>query len=376
MTTAGAPVPGAVAVALVVAALLLMGVVSAQSIATYRPGGGAAEEDGGTARTRPGAPLPPPKGPVTLVFGGDVHFESWLGDAVLTDPTGALDELAALFADADLAVVNLETAVTEGGTPAPKRYTFRAPTAAATALASAGVDVVSLANNHGMDYGVVGLTDTLRALGDAGVRAVGAGMTSARAYRPYRTAIRDRRIAVIGATQVLDGFAIDAWNPTADSPGLASAKEDNAGLDRLLAAVRRADRANHTVVVMLHWGEEKRQCPLERQQQLAAQLRSAGADVIVGGHSHRLGPGGLMDDTVVHYGLGNLVFYTSDGPGTVSGALAVTIDADDATEVEWRPAVLRAGVATPLDDDDRDDAVAEWDELRSCTRLSPVAGGG
>ncbi len=318
----------------------------------------------------------PPTAAVTLAFGGDVHFESWLRDAVLADPSGALAATAELLADADLAVVNLETAVTDRGTPAPKRYTFRAPPAGLTALSAAGVDVVSLANNHGMDFGTTGLRDTVDGVAAAGLGLIGGGMTESAAYAPHRVEVHGRRIAVLGATQVLDAFAVDDWNPGPDRPGLASAKRTRAGLQRLLTAVRRTARTSDTVVVMLHWGREGRACPLPRQQRLAARLADAGADVVVGGHAHRLGPGGYLGETVVHYGLGNLVFYASDGPGTSSGVLAVTIDPDDTPHLEWRPAALRNGVATPLAGEARAAAVDAWKALRSCTRLAstPPAG--
>ncbi len=350
----------------VLLALALMATVSVHAVTHLRAVG----------RSAAGEPRDPPTAPVTLVFGGDVHFESWLRDRVLADPPGALDGMARLFADADLAVVNLETAVTERGAPAPKRHTFRAPAAALTALAAAGVDVVSIANNHGMDFGTDGLRDTVRNIAAARLGLIGGGMTEAAAYAPHRTEINGRRIVVLGATQVLDPFAIDDWNPGPDRPGLASAKHARAGLRRLLASVRRAAETSDTVVVMLHWGRERRVCPLPRQRRLAAQLAAAGADVIVGGHAHRLGPGGYLGDAVVHYGLGNLVFYSSDGPGTASGAFAVTIAPDDTTRSEWRPAVLRGGVATPLRGEERAAAVDTWQALRSCTRLaaSPTAG--
>jgi hypothetical protein len=66
----------------------------------------------------------PPSAPVTLAFGGDVQFENWLAEAVRADPHATLAPLAGLLGDADMAVVNLETAVTDRGTPAPKAYTF------------------------------------------------------------------------------------------------------------------------------------------------------------------------------------------------------------------------------------------------------------
>jgi poly-gamma-glutamate synthesis protein (capsule biosynthesis protein) len=311
----------------------------------------------------------PPSAPVTLAFGGDVQFESWLAGAVRAEPGTALEPLTDLLGDADLAVVNLETAVTDRGTPAPKAYTFRAPEQGLTALRSAGVDVVSIANNHGMDFGHHGLTDTQRSVHAAGLGLIGGGRDAAEAFRPHVTTMHGRRVAVLGATQVLDAYATTAWAAGTDRPGLASAKAEGGGLPRLLDAVRRAAADADTVVVMLHWGRENERCPLQRQQQLAEQVRAAGADIIVGGNAHRLAGGGYMGDAVVHYGLGSLVVAVGRGPATTSGVLAVTIAPDDRASIAWRPAVLRNGVATAVSARDADDATRAWDDLRGCTDL-------
>src|SRR5262249_19606489 len=101
--------------------------------------------------------------PGAIAFGGDVRFEKMLRARLDASPTTALAPIAPVLSSADLAMVNLETAVTERGTPATKEFTFRAPARAFTALASAGVDVATMANNHGLDYGPVGLLDSLAA---------------------------------------------------------------------------------------------------------------------------------------------------------------------------------------------------------------------
>jgi poly-gamma-glutamate synthesis protein (capsule biosynthesis protein) len=311
----------------------------------------------------------PPSAPVTLAFGGDVQFENWLAEAVRADPHATLAPLAGLLGDADMAVVNLETAVTDRGTPAPKAYTFRAPEQGLTALRSAGVDVVSIANNHGMDFGHQGLIDTQRSVRAAGLGLIGGGRDAAEAFRPHVATIHGRRVAVLGATQVLDAYATTAWAAGADRPGLASAKAEGDGLPRLIDAVRRAAAHADTVVVMLHWGREKEQCPLPRQQRLVEQLRVAGADIIVGGHAHLLAGGGYLGDAIVHYGLGNLVVAVARGPATTSGVLMVTIAPDDRTSIAWRPAVLRDGVASAVNGSGASSATRAWEDLRGCTDL-------
>ena len=134
---------------------------------------GAADGDTGRAPTTAGMPsstsapapttaIAPPEGPVTLAFAGDVHTAGRLEER-FSQPETALAPMAPLLNGADLTMVNLETAVTDRGTAEAKSFTFRAPPSVFDALRTAGVDVVSMANNHGADFGPVGLTDSLEA---------------------------------------------------------------------------------------------------------------------------------------------------------------------------------------------------------------------
>ena len=98
-----------------------------------------------------------PAGEFTIAFAGDVNFADRTADRLAADPETAFGVAAPGLAAADLTMVNLETAITTGGEPEPKSFTFRAPPTALTALADAGIDVASMANNHGADYGATGL---------------------------------------------------------------------------------------------------------------------------------------------------------------------------------------------------------------------------
>lgn len=299
--------------------------------------------------------------PVTIAFGGDVHFEGASRSAL----SGGLAAIKPLLSRADLTIVNLETAITTRGTPADKQYTFRAPAGAFTALRAAGVDVVSGANNHGMDFGQVGLSDTLAAARAARFPLIGLGRNSAEAFAPYRTTIRGQRIAVIGASQVLDSNLRDAWTAGESKPGMASAYEE----ETLLAAVRQARATSDTVVVFLHWGEERKQCPIPRQRELARKLVDAGADIAVGSHAHVLLGTGYLDRALVSYGLGNFVFYARPGIGAQTGVLTVTATGRDVDRYEWSPAVISGGVPRPLRGSAAASALREWERLRGCTGL-------
>jgi hypothetical protein len=319
-----------------------------------------------TAPKRAGASREPTGEPVTLAFGGDVHFEGAIESRLATNPATALGPIAGVLRRADLAVVNLETAITERGTPAPKDFTFRAPPSALTALDKAGVDVASMANNHGLDFGQVGLRDSLAAAKAAKFPVVGVGRNADEAYRPYQVTVKGQRIAVIGATQVLDSSLAAAWTAGDDKPGMASAYEEAT----LLAAVREARASADTVVVDLHWGRELVNCPIDRQRALAPKLVAAGADVVVGSHAHILLGGGYLRGAYVHYGLGNFVFYSRGGLTAQSGVLLLTTQGRAVTASRWVPATISGGIPIPLQGAAATRAVSSWQSLRRCTGLS------
>jgi poly-gamma-glutamate synthesis protein (capsule biosynthesis protein) len=319
-----------------------------------------------TAPERAGDTREPTGEPVTLAFGGDVHFEGAIESRLAADPSTTLGPIAGVLRRANLAMVNLETAITERGTPAPKDFTFRAPPSALTALKDAGVDVATMANNHGLDFGQVGLRDSLAAARSARFPVVGVGRNADEAYRAWQTTVKGQRIAVIGATQVLDASLAAAWSAGDGKPGLASAYDEK----RLLAAVRAARAQADTVVVDLHWGRELAGCPIDRQRALAPKLVAAGADVVVGSHAHVLLGGGFLRGAYVNYGLGNFVFYSRGGITAQSGVLLVTARGRAVTRVEWVPAVISGGIPLPLRGAAADRAVAAWRSLRGCTGLA------
>jgi hypothetical protein len=304
--------------------------------------------------------------PVTIAFGGDVHFEGAIGTRLAANPATTLGPIAGVLRRADLAVVNLETAITERGTPAAKDFTFRAPPSALTALKGAGVDVATMANNHGLDFGPVGLRDSLAAAEGARFPVVGIGRDADEAYRAHVATVKGQRIAVIGATQVLDSNLAAAWTADDGKPGMASAYQEA----RLLAAVRAARASADTVVVDLHWGRELVNCPIDRQRALAPKLVAAGADVVVGSHAHILLGGGYLRGAYVDYGLGNFVFYARGGPTAQSGVLLLTLRGRAVTASRWIPAVISNGIPIPLQGPQATQAVASWQSLRRCTGLS------
>jgi len=305
-----------------------------------------------------------------LSFAGDVHTAGRLTER-FQQPETALAPVAPLLGRADLTVVNLETAVTDRGTAEDKSFTFRAPPSVFDALRVAGVDVVTMANNHGVDFGPVGLADSLDAARQRGFPVVGLGADDAAAFAPYLVMLRGERIAVLGADQVADS-TVARYSAGPGRGGVASAFDT----DRLLQAVASARQQADTVVVYLHWGEEEQSCPTTRQQDLARQLSQAGADVVVGTHAHQLQGAGWLGQTYVAYGLGNFVWWRSLSEVSVeTGVLDLTVDDGRVVGVDFVPARIDdTGIPQPRVGPDAEQAEADFAALRACAGLSDVPG--
>jgi poly-gamma-glutamate synthesis protein (capsule biosynthesis protein) len=307
--------------------------------------------------------------PVTLAFGGDVHFEGSLRSQLASNPRGMFAPIAPTLSAADVAMVNLETAIATGGSPDPKNYNFRAPPSAFEALRAAGVDAVTMANNHGRDYGAEGLAETLAAKRQTPLPVLGIGANATEAYQPWITTVKGQRLAFFGATDVLDDWLINAWTATDTQAGLASTKDG--ALDRLVAGIRAVRPDVDTVVVYLHWGVEGSTCPSPRQQQLAAALVAAGADVVVGSHSHRVETAGRLGGALVDYGLGNFVFYNESGQSGVTGVLRVTVTGRDVDAYDWLPARISGGIPHLLSGSSAASDQAAFASRRACAGLAP-----
>ena len=316
--------------------------------------------------TDPTTAAPAPR--ITLAFAGDVHFEGRVAARLAADPATALGPVAAVLSRADLAMVNLETAITERGSPEPKQFTFRAPPTAFAALRAAGVDVVTMANNHGADFGATGLADSLQAITATGFPTVGIGPDSARAYAPYYRDVRGHRVAILGASQIRD-HTLATWTAGPDRPGIASAYSD-----RLVQAVRDARERAEIVVVYVHWGIEGQDCPSGDQRSLAARLAAAGADAVVGTHAHLLLGGGWLDRTYVAYGLGNFLWWRDDAYSNDTGVLQLTFQGRRVVGAALAPARIdERGVPMPATGETAARIEGSWAALRGCTGLAAAA---
>ncbi len=306
---------------------------------------------------------------VTFGFGGDVHFAGVVGTNLAKNPTTALGTtIPQLFTGAQVRMVNLETAVTDGTCPEPqsKPYIFDAPASAVTALQSATVSVATQANDHGMDCGPQGLSQNLTIASQAHYPIIGIGSTASQAFTPYRATIGGQRVAIVAATQVIADNLVSTWTASATQPGVASAIDPT----QLVREVQQVRRSADTVIVYLHWGTETQACPNPQQEPLAEQLVKAGADIVIGSDAHVLLGGGYLGGAYVDYGLGNFAFYDNTAPETDSGALVITAQGRHITGAVWRPATILNGLPQPLNGPPATAAVQSWNAARGCTNLS------
>jgi poly-gamma-glutamate capsule biosynthesis protein CapA/YwtB (metallophosphatase superfamily) len=300
---------------------------------------------------------------ITLAFAGDVHFERRTAK-LLKNPATAFGPIASVLKSADFTALNLETAVTSQGAPQPKAYHFRTTPAALTALRDAGVDLVTMANNHVLDYGQVGLADTLAAAKAAKFPYVGIGDNAAEAWAPHVTTIKGTKIAIIGVSQVAE--LASSWVATKTRPGEANA----INLPRTLAAVRAAKRIAKIVIVFMHWGTEGMACPDSSQLALAPKLAAAGAGIIIGSHAHMLQGSGWLHHTFVAYGMGNFLWWEHSF-STATGVLKLTLHQHGPLTARFIPAVVSStGQPVVLAGAAARRAESHYDNLRACTQLT------
>jgi poly-gamma-glutamate synthesis protein (capsule biosynthesis protein) len=257
---------------------------------------------------------------VTVLFGGDVSFGRSVGQRVLREPD--FDPFAAIapwLGAAALRVVNLESVLGEhdGLTEHPHNdLVFSGPPASADALKRAGIDVVSLANNHSWDYGKQGLTESLGLLERVGIQAVGASVPAGGQYDPVVIERQGVRIALLAFTQV--------WNDGTLEEHTARHVVAGPDYEAMKRAIRRARKRSDFVVASLHASNEYVPLPRERARRFARALLVSGADLVFGHHPHVLQGVEWIGDKPILYSLGNLVFDSrQDRPETRAGAVAL-----------------------------------------------------
>jgi poly-gamma-glutamate capsule biosynthesis protein CapA/YwtB (metallophosphatase superfamily) len=277
--------------------------------------------------------------------------------------TGNPGALRFLLSNSDLSIVNLEGLASEDFVYRPGGYTFTIDPDLLDGLAGAGIDAVSLANNHTMDVGADGIAQTRRKLDSIGVAHAGAGPDLASASEPAWLSAAGLKIAFLAYA--------DPHNRNWAGPSKAGAARLDIGAVVSDIKAARAAGADF-VIVMPHWGSEYTLYVGRQQRNQAQAMVAAGADVILGSHSHYVGgmqtfarPSG--DPALVAYSLGNLLFDFSYDRQTLEGVIyELTFDGARLVQVELNPTIMVASSQTNLLDPAGDGA-AVIDQIRSAS---------
>jgi poly-gamma-glutamate synthesis protein (capsule biosynthesis protein) len=275
-----------------------------------------------------------------LIFVGDIMLDDGPGQEVAAgrDP---LAPFAAILADADYRIGNLETPIATTGQPtASKIYNFRADPRVLAVL-KGRFDALSVANNHSGDYGPAAFLETLAHVRSIGIQTFGGGRDLVEAHRPLWIEKQGLRIAVLAYNE----FKPRSFAAGPHWPGIAWSE------DSLVVADIRAARAAGADVVIpyLHWGWERETEPTERQRRLARLLIDAGADAIVGGHPHVTQGTETYRGKPIVYSLGNFVFDGFELPAAKVGwLLKLTVERGGVSAWEFVAAHIdAAGVPHP-----------------------------
>jgi poly-gamma-glutamate capsule biosynthesis protein CapA/YwtB (metallophosphatase superfamily) len=277
---------------------------------------------------------------VRLALAGDTMLGRGVAARLATVGPGGLfaPGVVETARESDLFVLNLECAISERGSPWPNPYKpffFRAPPVATEALRHLGVDCVTLANNHALDFGTEALRDTLRHLAAAGIATVGAGACQAAARRP---AIFERGGTSVGIVGVTDHPAEFAAGPDRPGVGFADLRATVPGwLLREIGGV-----GTDVVLVTPHWGPNMVPSPVAHVRAAARALRQAGA-TLVAGHSAHVFHG--VEDAIL-YDLGDFIDDYAINPSLRNDRsllFLVTVEAGHVTCIEAVPLALDFG---------------------------------
>ncbi len=274
--------------------------------------------------------------PIVLGFAGDVNLDESYYPVKKYDAVGQdinqcfsadlLEEMQA----ADVMMLNNEFSYSNRGTKeSDKSFTFRAKPERVLILNKMGVDLVSLANNHALDYGQDALMDSFDTLDEAGISYVGAGEDVDRAKAPVYYKVGNKTIAYVAASHVI--FAMD-WYASDTNPGMIGTYDPT----MLVESIKEAKEHSDYVVVFVHWGVERATKPEQYQRNLSKIYIDAGADAVIGCHPHVMQGIEFYQGKPIAYSLGNYWFNASEKE---SGMLKLYLKTDGSVDVQLLPAM-------------------------------------
>lgn len=303
-------------------------------------------------------------GRVTFAFVGDILPAASV--AARIDKLGVdypFGGSSASIQAADIAAGNLETPISERGTPAKdKKYVYIGKPEYLKGVKNAGFDVLSLANNHTLDQGWDALSDTMDYLDDEGLQHMGSGADDKEAFTPAIVEHDGTRVAFIGLSHVVpDG----SWKADRNQPGVAEVYDTT----RAVAAIKDAKALADIVVVMVHWGNELEQRPEDDQKRIGHTLIDAGADLVIGSHPHVLQGFEYYKNRWIAYSLGNFVFPTMGEESQKTGVLKASCEKGGACGLSFEPMLSKDARPAPMEPADAAALLKQLSELSYAAKV-------
>lgn len=268
--------------------------------------------------------------PVTLVAVGDIMLSRHVWTKIQNnggDPRWPFLKTADLLKNADITFANLESPISDLAEPPKEGMSFIAPSRAIDGLKYAGIDIVSLANNHTGNFGNDALLDCQKLLQEQGIAAVGAGKNIEEAHKAVITEVKGNKIAWLAYENIVP----DAYAAGVNEPGVAWMNIDR--LEKDIASVR--DQADY-VLVSMHAGTEYVFEPIDSQVNFAHSAIDFGADMVIGHHPHVVQAKEVYNGKQIIYSLGNFVFDQMWSEETRRGeVLKATLDKGEIKDIEF-----------------------------------------
>ncbi|MDR7855599.1 CapA family protein [Tissierella sp.] len=251
------------------------------------------------------------------------------------------------FQDDDITIGNLETSITNGGTKwEEKQYNFRSDPKNLAAMKDASIDVVTLANNHTLDYGIDGFLDTLNHIDKGEIKRAGGGSNRKEAMEGVIIEKENIKFGILSFSRVVPDVK---WYATSKGPGIVGAYDSH--IEGVVNQIIDMKKEVDIVLVSIHWGVELSTSPRKEEMDLAKKLVDAGADIIMGHHPHVLQGIEIYNGKPIFYSLGNFVF-GSKNELTASTMIAQINIIDKAIDnVKIIPCTIVMGRPTPVEED-------------------------
>lgn len=281
--------------------------------------------------SKPAAPKPPEN--ITIAFGGDTHGVDQIS-RFLNSGGDPFKYVKNTLTNADISVINLESAVTTLNEHQDKKYVFNTNPYLLDWMKTDGIDIVNIGNNHAGDFFREGVTETIKNLTDRGLKVIGAGNSGREAWTAKVLDVRGTKIAFLGIAKINGGagtVASGAYAGTTDG-------WDNQVIE---LAIKAAARQAKAVIIYTHWGVEEQTCPEKSDVDVAQKWLEWGATAIIGSHPHRQQPFVLENGKLIDYSLGNFVFYSGAAGAVNSGVGLLTLaPTGEILKYQFKPALI------------------------------------